>query len=43
MFSKLMRSNFDMQRNYRNLWRNDFVAKLPLSILPAGKLRRIAE
>ena len=39
MFSKLMRSNFDMQRNYRNLWRNDFVAKLPLSILPAGKLR----
>ena len=32
MFSKLMRNDFDMQRNYRNLWQNDFVAKLPVSI-----------
>jgi len=32
MFSKLMRNEFDMQRNYRNLWQNDFVAKLPVSI-----------
>ena len=27
-----MRNDFDMQRNYRNLWQDDFVAKLPVSI-----------
>ena len=32
MFSKVMRNDFDMQRNYRNLWQDDFVAKLPVSI-----------